>query len=267
MKRIIYLIICFSLFFLGAPEFSSLEAVPHKAIATPLKKNKREKLFKKFLIPKNHPLKPTLDALFTLRRPTLDINTLQEAGFGIIARQPRSFIVVADHPLLPGVLLKLYTDNELRIKKGVQGIDWFIYRCIGAKRIRRAIKSEKIKTVVVPRKWLYKLPSKDLVPNDGNYVAKPALLVVERMNLVSEEENKYLWKTAITEQHLVDLYTIIVSCSSVLPRPDNIHWTIEGKLAIIDTEYPKRKPVLSTIRHYLNPEMKKVWDDLRLAFE
>jgi hypothetical protein len=102
---------------------------------------------KPFLVPITHPIKPNLDSIFSSSRATFNKNTLISAGFLIKFIQPRSFIIVASHPILSGYLLKLYVDTELKEKGGKPGWSWFVKRCIGAKEIKKIIARKKNKVL------------------------------------------------------------------------------------------------------------------------
>lgn len=223
-------------------------------------KKKELKALKPYLISQRHPLKPTLDAIFSANRVTQDKKSLEAAGFIILHSRPRSYVKVVAHPLLSGYLLKVYLDNELRQKRKKPYWKWLSLRCEGAAGIRTVIKRKKIKYFVVPQKWIYLLPDFPLPPNSPEYQPKKALLVVEDMRLTSNEVNLAAWKTLITPKHLDELYTIISSASGSSYRPDNIAYTVEGNFAFIDTEYPHQSPDFKSIRPFLSEEMRKYWD-------
>lgn len=215
-----------------------------------------------FLLPSNHSLKPALQSIFTQSRATFSDDSMQSAGFEIKFRQPRSFIRVASHPLLPGVLIKAYLDSDTRIKNGIPGWKWFIYRCEGAKKVRNIIKSSRVKNFVVPDKWIYPLPLNPSPPAVQNIDPKPIILIVKDMQLVSKAANKEAWKTKITRKHLCELYQILSQAGGSSYRPDNITYTRNGTFAFIDTEYPKKKPDYKSIRPYLREDMQHYWDKL-----
>lgn len=102
---------------------------------------------KPYLIPSDHPLKSTLDALFSQSRVTENLETLQAAGFRILHVKESSFMIVASHPSLPGYLLKLYVDSDTRTRYGKPSWKWLKDRCKGAERIRKMIAKKKDKTL------------------------------------------------------------------------------------------------------------------------
>ncbi len=215
-----------------------------------------------YLISSSHPCKKMLDSLFTASRVTLNADTFTQAGFKWKKVQPRSFIIVARHPLLEGYVVKVSLDNELRRKKGKPEWQWFALRCEGAEKIAKIIKKKEIRHFVVAKKWIYPLPPEPAPPSTSEYSRKYVLLLAQDMNLVSKTENLNLWKTKITAGHLKELFKIISRANGSSYRADNIPFTTSGKIAFIDTEYPDRKPDYKSIRHFLSDEMRDYWDDL-----
>ena len=215
-----------------------------------------------YVIPDRHPQKPFLDLLFGGRRVTQNETAFISAGFHIISKQPRSFIYVASHPLLPDYLVKVYMDTELRLKRDKPSWSWLRQRCIGAKKIRKIIKKKNIKHFTVASKWIYPLPDTHLPPKDKKHTTHLAILLVEDMQLVSKEINLEMWRHAVTEEVLDELYSILTLAKGSSYRPDNIWYTKNNTFAFIDTEYPTADPDYYSIRKYLNQEMRIYWDAL-----
>jgi hypothetical protein len=216
---------------------------------------------KPYLISKSHPLKKNLDAIFYSYEVTQNTESLKNAGFKVLFKQPRSYIRVVKHPKLPNHLLKLYPDDETRQKKGKPSWFWLLKRCQGAKKIRQAIYFHRIKYFQVPQKWLYPSPNNH-VPLFLKLVSHPLILLVEDMHLKNKKTNLHAWKNLITKKHLDELYIIISRAHGSSYRPDNITYSKNGKFSFIDTEYPSRFPDYRSIRHYLSIKMLKYWDSL-----
>lgn len=229
----------------------------------PIKEKDRERMAL-YLLPEDDPIKACMDHLFLSSRVTEDYDHFIDAGFLPYYVQPRSFIIVAGHPLLPGYLLKLQLDTELRIKLHKPCWEWFIRRCEGAKKIREIIEENGIKHFVVAEKWLYPLPLEPSPPQTPDYEQKLLVVLVKDMELVSKEENRKAWNTEITKEHLDELYLIFKNAYPSSFRPDNIAYTKNGKFALIDTEYHLsfRPPHFKKIRSHLNDEMREYWDAL-----
>lgn len=219
-------------------------------------------LIKPFLLPESHSMKKPLDVIFHTSRATKNKIALCKAGFNILFQQKRSFICVVRHPDLPGYLLKLYTDNDLRQKHEKPGWQWLVRRCEGARKIKGVIHHNKIQNFQVPRKWLYPLPQEPSPSISDLSARNPVVLLVEDMHLTSKKENLLAWKKHITKKHLDELYTIISRGRGSSYRPDNIHYSKNGKFSFIDTEYPNRGPDFNSIRKYLSKNMCDYWDKL-----
>lgn len=221
-----------------------------------------KKEIKPFLLQPKEYRRRILDSIFKATRATLTDETLVNAGFKILYKQPRSYIRVVSHPRLQGYLLKLYLDSERKIKKNVAGCEWLIRRCKGAKRIKKVIIKNNIAHFLVPEKKIYPLPKEPSPPLNKKFKRQLILLVVQDMQLTSKTESYMAWKKFITPEHLKELYIIISHASATTYRPDNLPLTIYGKFAFIDTEYPGQKPDFKTIRKYLSTKMRLYWDNL-----
>lgn len=220
----------------------------------------REKM-RPFLLPEDHPAKEKLDSIFQSVRASFNDEALVKAGFHIKFKQPRSFIRVVSHPTLPGYLLKLVTDVELRKKDHEPEWHWFINRCLGVTKIHEVIKKNNIKYFVAPQKWIYPLPlhpypSKSKISN----IRKVIVLLVEDMKLTEKEDNLTAWRAEVTKKHLDELYLIIRQVGGKSYRAENIPQTKKGAFAFVDTEYPTNPPSYAEIRRYLSSGKRAYWD-------
>ncbi|MBS4171152.1 Uncharacterized protein NEOC95_001893 [Neochlamydia sp. AcF95] len=231
-------------------------------VDNPLINNRIKKELAPHLLPVNSKITAIADQIFQAARVTFNSQTLVEAGFNILYKQPRSFIIVAKHPSLPDYLIKLYFDTELRIKRNVPGWKWFARRCAGANLVRKVIKKKNIQHFTVPQKYIYVLPSFHAPAKAAGVDPKVAILIVQDMQLVPKEQNYLAWRSKVSPEILNELYIIISRANGSSYRPDNIPYTFSGKFAFIDTEYPFRDPDFKSIRSYLSPEMCQYWDQL-----
>lgn len=220
-----------------------------------------KKLTKPYLLPLEHPAKQLLDTLFKTR-VSQDSVSLESAGFIHLTTRTSSFVDIIIHPLLPNYVIKLYRDDQLQSKQDIPSWRWLVYRCEGAKKVAKVIEKYELNYFVVPKKWIYPLPKKPAPPNDPAYQQKHSILIADWMPLINFEENLRMWKEEITKEHLDELFLILTKASSVRSRPDNIHFMPNGQLAIVETEYPFKRPDLTSIRDFLSDEMREYWDEL-----
>lgn len=216
-----------------------------------------------YLLPLDHPMKETIDSIFSQARVTQNEKTLVDAGFEVIAGpMPRSFIIVARHPSVPGYVFKIYLDSEDRCREDNPHWKSLAKRCAGAFGIRKIIERERIRHFSVPDKWLYILP---VYPFSNVQNQEPIILVETDMELESYDVTKQMWKTVITKDHLDELYSILkhgfgghgTVCLSV-----NVPFTKRGKFAFTDTESSKATLKLKNIKKYLSKDMEDYWDSL-----
>ncbi len=215
------------------------------------------------LIPLDHPIKATLDFIFSQSRVLENERTLVDAGFEVIALpEPYSFIIVARHPAIPGYVFKLPLDSEKRSRKHLPHWSWLASRCAEAKKIRNVIKNKHIRYFSVPDKWLYVLP---LYPYSSSLNPQPLILVAKDMEIVSHKESYLMWKNGIKRKHLDELYSIIkkgYGGKSVLHLIRNVPFTKHGKFAFIDTEGPQSDINLKYVKKHFSKEMQNYWDKL-----
>lgn len=214
---------------------------------------------KPYLLPENHPIKPTLDKIFS-RRVTLNKKSLDKAGFKHTKPQQWSHTTVTKHKLLKGYIIKLFTDNLSNVA------DWtYLKRRIkGANEVQEAIdKFGYQKYFVVPKKWLYPLPDDPSPP--PKYDRRFFILIAEKIELVPKDHNNSKWKgSAITKPVLDALYNVLEEVGlddSIYPF--NIPMTVDKKIAFIDTEIYHRWPVrFSRLTRYLSKDMRIYWQSL-----
>lgn len=223
----------------------------------PLITKKIKQKIEPFLIKASHPAKIALDQIFSYSRVITNKDTFIEAGFNILHYQPYTHIFVASHPLLPGYLVKGYLDSEHYIKDHKKGWEWLASRCQGAKNVRKLIKKEKLKHFSAPHKYLYPIPFKN-----ASGSKQPVILVVDNMDLYSLEEAKNIWKSINDHEILDELFIILKNGYSSTYLPFNIPPSHNGKFACIDTEHPKRRLKLKSVKQFLSPEAALYWDEL-----
>lgn len=215
-----------------------------------------------FLLPEHHPIKPQLDQLFSSSRVILNLNTLEEAGF--VFSKPRKFtnLIIGTHPAFPGYIFKLYLDAQRHHKNRLEHYFW-ILRLQGAHLVGQEIETNNLHSFLkVPQKWIYKLPKKPL-PRKG-YVTKHTILVEEDMMLLSKEDNEKLWASdAVTVQHLEAVYHVLKKVGlSDCAKPDNIPFSIDGRIAFIDTQTHGGHVSYEHLNDWLSSENQVYWRQL-----
>ena len=212
-----------------------------------------------YLLPDDHPIKPTLDHIFNTSRATLNLHTLTEAGF--TKAKPRKFtkLIVNRHPEMPGYLFKLYLDAQRYYKDKPEHHHWLM-RIQGANRIRTMISERCLEgEFKVPRKWIYKLPSSHQ-PSSG-YLAKHYILITEDMDILSGKENEEAWASDwVTPKLLDDLYGILKDLGlHDCAKPDNIPFSRDGRIAFIDTQYCDQSVDYKRLIPFLSESNKSHW--------
>ena len=211
-----------------------------------------------YLLPQNHPLRPTLEKIFSNPNVLQNEETLRTAGFGESKAQKLSLVRVLPHPLVKGYLFKLYLESETRYKHPYSNQDWLIRRCMGAERIRNLIKAHQIRYFSVPEKWLFEIPNSPLFQKRKRLF----VLVVQDMNIFQKQESARAWKKKITQQHLDELYLLMNNgCGSTM-LSINIPFTKDEKFSFIDTEYPERQFNLLRIGRFFSKDMQTYWKQL-----
>lgn len=206
-----------------------------------------------YLLPSNHPIKAKLDEIFFKMRATATPLTMKAAGFQTLDSWKWDKAYVARHSQIKGYLIKAFLDNHLFMddKKSL------VNRIIGAEHIRQAIEVYGLQSFFkVPRKWLYQLPDyPDTLP--GLY-KKNFILIVEDMNIVSDEKNAEMFEQWTEDKQLLFLFYLINTLGlSDSVYISNIPFSKDGKIAFVDTERYHLWPVnFKKLSQKLNREMK-----------
>jgi len=214
-----------------------------------------------YLLPENHPIKSSLDHIFTASRVIQSKKSMVEAGFTIISSGKFSHVIVASHLNLKGYIVKLFLDSEPKV------MDWSAWknRILGALSIKNAIDRHGWKDVFkVAKKWIYPLPPS---PNTGSHPSHPKnfILIVQDMQILKSKSNFGMWKSpSMTREKLDKIYVLLQEeglWDSVYPF--NFPFCKDGRLAIVDTEYHHRWPIrFSYLTNYLCPSLQKYWVQL-----
>lgn len=225
---------------------------------------KRWEEVKPYFLPENHPIKRKLDVLFSQKkRILLNKRSLKKAGFSNPVPQETTRVIVTTHPSLPGYIIKTHLDAQ-KARKNLPEEHFWKLRIQGISLIRKLV-AEKgwSETFALPKKWIYPLPSKPAPPSAFQRI--DFILVEEDMRLLERKVNENKWKSKTVDQELLGkVYTILEELGlSDCAKPDNIPFTIEGKIAFIDTQSFHDWPVrYFRLNPYLSLKSKKEWKQL-----
>lgn len=213
-----------------------------------------------FFLPVQHPIKPKLDRIFKSQRVTLSKESFEKAGFGKVKERKPTNIVVGRNPSLEGYLIKAYLDTQPPLP---EWMNW-IARIEGAEAIRLCLKNHGFKQFKVPRKWIYPLPASPSPPLQAPYAPKYFILVVEDMRILSSKDNLRSYQKKMTREMLKAFYTILKEVGLIdSVYPDNVPFTVDGKLAFIDTEHHHNGPVkYEKLTKYFSRPMQNYWQTL-----
>lgn len=183
-----------------------------------------------WLLPKKHPLHKRLKKLFSDRAIFDSPQALQEAGFDVNKRVHKKLMVFT-HPDVPEYIFKKFQNGVLRSEQ----LEKYIIRLKGAKAVRDAIKDLALTSIVVPNKWLFRLPN----------ARKEYVVVAQRFDICAGDddpdgENVHRYRT-MSYKTLKELCMIMNALGGCDAWPRNQPFTKQGKIAFIDTEHVGHK--------------------------
>ena len=175
------------------------------------------------------PPEVNLDGLFHRASLFDSVEELRDAGFQIV-RGSENRVTVFGHASAPGYLFKKFLRDVKRPYE--KQLTSYQKRVRGAHALRAHLDALGIHSIVVPRKWLCKLPLR--------FRGKPDhVVVVEKCDLLERENIKQSYR-ALPRETVRDLCTIFFTFERVDFSSRNWPFTTEGKIAVIDTGYLKR---------------------------
>ena len=215
-----------------------------------------------YFIEEDHQLKTRLDQLFGSRKILKSAHSLIDAGFYILAQNPRNDLIVATHYKFPGYVFKIFPDRSKMTR------DWYYFRkrVRGARSISAAIHRHGWDhQFFAPKKWIYPLP---LTPYPGytDYPKKYFVLIAQEVKRIkSSSKHKKLWRSELIHPLLLTrLHTLIKEngmADSVFI--DNIPLCEDGRIAFIDTEYYHNWGIPYTrLLPFLSKPMQAHWRNL-----
>ncbi|CUI16617.1 conserved putative secreted protein [Candidatus Protochlamydia naegleriophila] len=193
--------------------------------------NGADKALEPYMLPRNHPLKGYLSILFSNPNMFKSSSHFRKAGFHVIRGHRK--LMVGGHPHVPDYLFKKFPNSMPQAKQ----LENFLKRQKGAQVLRNYILTHNYKYLVIPQKWLIKLPrSFSQGDKDRSYV-----LVVDNMDIHRDYNDpngicRQLYYNMSVEM-LTELCTILHAVGGCDAFPRNQPFTKEGKIAFVDTEH------------------------------
>jgi hypothetical protein len=191
-----------------------------------------------------------LKKLFRDRHMFSSRETWRAAGFRVLDRSVSGKIMVAGHPLVPGLLFKKYSEATSQKDQLAN----YRRRVEGADRLRTFVDKQLLRHVVVPRKQLFELSHLRFHRNP-TYI-----LVVEQLDLLSDAQTRAAYY-GIDPSVLRDLCTMLFHFRGMDSSPQNVPITVDGRIAFIDTEHWDRgnhKSYLHQVGAHLSADLRKL---------
>ena len=176
---------------------------------------------------------PKLDYEGLFREPRMFDSKKEFAAAGFKVKQTRDdSVMVGEHPSVPDYLFKKF-NNDVSCREQREN---YKLRVDGADAIRRIIGRHHLDRLIVPHKWIYKLPS-----SFSKNRRCGELLVVERMRLLDMEETVRRYRTIDTKT-LEQLCRVLYEFTGFDAAIHNLRFTFAGQIAFFDTESWDRSP-------------------------
>ena len=221
------------------------------------------------LLPEDHPLQNKLKSLFEEPDMFQSPQHLRNAGFNVFDRIRRGFMV-ASHPTIKNYLIKKFQDETPQ----KQQVNNYLRRINGARTLREFIKLNNLQHIVVPRKWLYRLPKKFSDPDTGK---RTYVMIAEKIDICSGEKDP---DGEVARRYnnmdfdiLRELCIVVYYFKGLDSGLQNMPFTYQNKIAFIDTEHWKneRDDFLRHTMHHLTPDRQEyalgVLEELRAQDE
>jgi hypothetical protein len=230
-----------------------------KAHSHSFKKSKKEQQFslKPYLLPKSHPLQIPLANLFHQPEMFHSHIHFSHAGFTVIRGNKKTKLMIGAHPSIPLHLIKKFP-NAIPQSSQLKN---FIKRIQGAKVLRSYIQKHNFKHLVVPEKWLYKLPK--------NFPSHSYVLIVEKIDIYDDwddrkGETRDLYYN-MNKEVLTELCIILHDVGGCDSLPRNLPFTRSGKIAFIDTEEVGTTKTIKQFHRDTIPMLNKELQDYAIA--
>ena len=204
------------------------------------------------LLPKDHPLQDRLNALFENPNMFESNEHLQQAGFLPFNRTTKP-LMVASHPAIKKYLIKKFKDKVTQSKQ----LSNYLMRISCARALREFIRLNNLQHIVMPKKWLYRLPKRF---SDSKTGKRTYVLIVEDMDICSggddpngEVARRYYNMDFDTLRELCIVLHHFRGLDSSLR---NMPFTNQNTIAFVDTEHwsDEKRELLRHTKHYLSED-------------
>lgn len=189
-----------------------------------------QELYQQWLLPENHPLHAILPTYFTSSILFDGPEILTKHGFAVNKRIHQKMMVFT-HPNIPGYIFKRFQNSVPYFDQ----VGKYLIRLKGAEKVRAVISENRLSHIVVPQKWLYRLPY-----SDDEY-----LVIAEKFDIcpgddAKDGENVQRYRTMSLDV-LRELCIAMKALGGCDAWPRNQPFTRDGKIAFIDTEHVGHK--------------------------
>ncbi len=161
-----------------------------------------------------------------------------KAGFQVFSRSSPGKVMVARHPAVHGLLFKHYALDVPPMDQ----LKNYERRLEGARRLRVFIEQHGLSRVVVPHKWILKLPH--IFSRRGT----AHVLVVEELEILDDKQTQAAYRH-IHPRTLSELCLVIYHFPGMDSIAKNLPFTSDGGIALVDTEHWDRNSHKAPLRH------------------
>jgi len=220
-----------------------------------------------YLIPEDHPVKPILDEIFSVRASET-LTSLRKAGFMNLQPRKRG-LIVTEHPSLPGYIIKVYCDysghSYNQFTKSYQMQDEhleFVGRLEKRNLIESIIDHYGFEEFILPKKWIYPIPTEVNPLHNHTRIKKFYLIVAEKLDILDPFETREIWKQ-VDQDYIHKFFLVYRDARLQDVGSANQCFTPSGHLAFIDTKDWSEetfKPLKSP--YFLPYEHKMYWNQL-----
>jgi hypothetical protein len=205
-----------------------------------------------YLLSKDHPLQDQLRELFKNREMFKSRKGFKKAGFQVFKRMNRD-LMIASHLSIKSYMFKKFKNNvPLRHQ-----LENYLNRINGSRAVSAFIKSNNLRHIIVPRKWLYPLPEGFDDPETGE---RSFVLIVEKIDLCchagTQKEEIASMYSNIDYDVLKELCMVLYTFRGLDSTVFNMPFTKQGQIAFVDTERWnwEREGYLHKVMRYLDKE-------------